>query len=291
MNSNDELKFLLTLLGCPSYRSPLAASHFAKFKGKAALCLGLAERRLVDYTREIASVKLLPAGQALLQLDPQQLPIDRDQLKLLAAVAKASGAGRGVKATQLRVTPASQRQPLLEALQGRGLIEAQVQPATKKAEVWLTPQGLDYLREDYVPKGNLPVLSLDLLRNYLQFMRRSTQLASGLDSTAALSQRPEEAAPPTVQPAGEVNDGEILTTIQALDQALGTENYLPLFQLRQRLSLSREVLDDALYRLQRGDRIELGALQEVTAYSSEEIDAGIPQTIGGPLFFVSVLEA
>jgi len=55
---------------------------------------------------------------------------------------------------------------------------------------------------------------------------------------------------------------------------MNTENYLPIFHLRQRTSLSREKLDQALYRLQQNDQIELSSLQHVT-YTPEQIDAGI----------------
>jgi hypothetical protein len=85
-------------------------------------------------------------------------------------------------------------------------------------------------------------------------------------------------------------DEEILQTIQNLDRELSTGNYLPIFHLRQKLEppLSREDLDEALYHLERNDKIELSALQEVRAYTQEQIDAGIPQDIGGRLFFIIV---
>ena len=71
-------------------------------------------------------------------------------------------------------------------------------------------------------------------------------------------------------------DQEILQTIQDLDQQLGTENYLPIFYVRQKLQpLSREQLDQRLYHLQRNDQIELSSLQEATAYTCEQTDAGI----------------
>ena len=80
--------------------------------------------------------------------------------------------------------------------------------------------------------------------------------------------------------------------IQNLDRELATDNYLPIFYLRQKLQppLSREEVDQALYRLQRNDKIELSSLQEAIAYTPEQIEAGIPQDIGGPLFFIIVTE-
>ncbi|MEL6321843.1 MAG: hypothetical protein AAFQ57_14530, partial [Cyanobacteria bacterium J06626_14] len=54
--------------------------------------------------------------------------------------------------------------------------------------------------------------------------------------------------------------------------------------------LTRDELDQALYRLQRNDMIELSSLQESAAYSSEQVDSGLKQDIGGPLFFITFLE-
>lgn len=36
------------------------------------------------------------------------------------------------------------------------------------------------------------------------------------------------------------------------------------------------------------EKIELSSLQHVTTYTPEQIDAGIPQDISGPLFFIVV---
>jgi hypothetical protein len=52
--------------------------------------------------------------------------------------------------------------------------------------------------------------------------------------------------------------------------------------------MSREQLDRALYRLQKDNKIELSTLQEVSAYTPEQIKSGIPQNIGGSLFFIVV---
>ena len=84
------------------------------------------------------------------------------------------------------------------------------------------------------------------------------------------------------------SDEDILRLIGDLDQRLRTDNYLPIFHLREKLKplLSRKELDEALYRLSKNNRIELSALQEVTAYTPEQIDAGIPQNVGGRLFFI-----
>jgi DNA-binding MarR family transcriptional regulator len=269
MQSHEELKFLLILLGCSNYCAPFADKQFSNFKRKWQLCQILAERSWIDYTKEIMTVKLLPAGEAILKLESSQLPINPVALKVLKKICQQPGK---VKVSELRTLKSAERQSILQSLSDQGLIEIEQAPA-KKAEVWLTDQGLIYLREDYYPQGKQPVISLDLLKNYLQFLRHPQSITN---------QNQQES---TTQ----VSDIEVLQIIRSLDQELGTENYLPIFELRSHLLLSRDALDQTLFRLQRADQIELGSLQEVSVYAPEQIDAGIPQNIGGPLFFITAI--
>jgi predicted transcriptional regulator len=277
-----ELKFLLKLLGCPNYRSSLSAGSFKDFKGKDKICRDLGDRGLVDFSREIAAIKILPAGRARLKMNTEQLPLTDKELKVLEKISKSSGKIVPSKITVSSVK-AAEREAILESLDERGLIEVEKQLKKAKAEVWLTERGQDYLRDDYTAKGSNPVLSLDLLTNYLRFLRKSLHVQRDVH------QEPLQ-TPTAVAPKSKQSDEEILQTIRHLDKELGTENYLPIFHLRQKLQppLSREQLDQALYRLQRNDQIELSSLQEAIAYTPEQIDAGIPQDVGGPLFFIAV---
>ena len=278
----NELKFLLKLLGGPNYRSALSASSFKSFKGKEKLCRDLGDRALVDFSREIAAVKILPAGRALLKMSTEQLPITEKELKVLEKISKSSGKIAPSKISVSSVK-AAEREAILESLGERGLIEVEKKLKKAKAEVWLTERGQEYLRDEYTAKGSNPVISLDLLTNYLRFLRKSPHVQR--DVHQEHSQKPTAAAA-----TSKLSDEEILQTIRHLDKELGTENYLPIFHLRQKLQppLSREELDQALYSLLRTNQIELSSLQEAIAYSSEQIDAGIPQDVGGPLFFISV---
>lgn len=283
----SELKFLLKLLGCQNYRSSLSASGFKVFKGKEKLCRDLGERGLVDFSREIASVKILPAGRALLKTDKDQLPLTPNELKVLESLGKDSGkiapSKIGVKSLK-----SEERDAILQRFHERGLIEVETKIKRQKAEVWLTERGQEYLREEFIPKkGANPVISLDLLTNYLRFLRKSMHEQMKETSTQA---QPQTAPASDAAPKSKPNDEEILQTIQDLDGELGTENYLPIFHLREKLQppLSRKELDEALYRLQRNDKIELSSLQEAIAYTPEQIDAGIPQDVGGSLFFITV---
>ncbi|MBD2277132.1 MAG: transcription factor RcaD [Dolichospermum sp. UKL201] len=281
-----ELKFILKLLGCPNYRTGLSSSTFDSFKGeKNKICRDLGELEYVDYSREIATVKILPPGQALLKLDSAQLPIDDKELKVLEKTGKSSGkiAPSEIKVSSLK---SDERDAILKTLSERGLIAAEIKMKRVKAEVWLTERGIEVLRDEYNPhKGANPVISLELLGNYLRFLRKNLRVKSEQVSTLVSDNMESHS-----DINGNISDEEILETIKKLDRELGTENYLPIFHLRQKLQppLLRDDLDQALYRLQKSDKIDFSTLQESSAYTPEQIDAGIPQNIGGQLFFIIV---
>jgi DNA-binding MarR family transcriptional regulator len=273
----NELKFLLKLLGCADYRASYTDRTFDSFKkDKNKICQNLGDRELVDYSREIAAVKILPPGRALLQ-EPTKVAIADKELKVLEKISKASGK---ITPSEITSPKAAERDAILKSLSDRGLIEAEHKiKKSSKAEVWLTERGIEYLRDDYSPnKGSNPVISLELLSNYLRFLRKT------------LPNKPEPISPSPAVTIINLTDEEILQSIRKLDRELGTDNYLPIFHLRQKLQppLSREELDKALYRLQANNQIELSTLQEANAYTPEQIDAGISQNVGGSFFFISV---
>lgn len=283
MKSTAELKFLLTLLSCPDYRSTLSAKRFASFKGKNTLCKDLGDRNLVDFSREISAVKILPPGRALLKADPVQLPIAEKELKVLEKIAQASGKLSPSKITSLK---AAEREVVLTGLSERGLIDAETQIKRTKAEVWLTNRGIEFLRDDYNPQGKANI-NLDLLNHYVRFLRKS--LRATTDSADLVITQSSENDSSSTSKAEDWSDEAIFKKIQDLDHELGTDNYLPIFHLRQQLQppLSREQLDRALYRLQRSDKIEISSLVDPTSYSADQIATGIPQDVGGALFFIT----
>lgn len=267
-----ELKFLLKLLGCPDYRSPLSeikAADKMTVSAKEKLCRELANREILAYNTAIKKFKIEPPGKALLKLNPAQLPISEVEKTVLQACQKRTVSTQAIK------IPAAELQPALQGLVDRGLIKATEE---KIREVWITDRGLMYLRDDYLPSGGTTI-SLNLLNNYLRFLRKPFELREEKPIVARTSRQ-----------LGKPDDAAILEVIQTLDRELATENYLPIFHLREKLQppLSRDELDQALYRLQRADKIELSSLQEAVAYTLDQVEAGIPQEIGGPLFFISV---
>jgi hypothetical protein len=281
-----ELKFLLKLVGRENYEgkiSDLKPNSQTKISETESICRKLRDRELVACNEEINKIKIHSAGKVLLKLDTNNLPVSADELKILKACATEA-----ITPSKTNVTPAQKRQELIASLIERGLITA----ASKKIErVWITPKGKEMLAEEYFPKGTSSVLSLDLLKNYLCFLRkylRSTEITT--NGQANNGNQPQITANEQASNAHKPSDEEILQTIIDLDHELGTGNYLPIFHLRDKLqpSLSRTELDEALYRLQRQDKLELSSLVEAVRYTKEQIQAGIPQDVGGYLFFLIV---
>jgi len=274
-----ELQFLLKLLGCANYRA--SSSSLKSIKGKDKLCRDLSDRGLVDFSREIDTVKILPAGRTLLKLDTEQLPLTPNELKVLRSIGKASGKITPSKIT-IKSIKSAERDAILQSFQARGLIEVETKIKKQKAEVWITDRGIEYLHDEYNPKG-AGTISLDLLNNYLRFFRKSMEVKE------EVYENPEEILPTEVE-VSTLSDPDILQTIQKLDKELGTDNYLPIFHLRQKLQppLEREDLDQALYRLQKNDQIELNEVVHSQDYTKEQINAGISQIAGSLLFFIKV---
>jgi predicted transcriptional regulator len=276
MNTN-ELKFMLKLLGYPSYRCNWS---LFRDKEKTKVCQELERREYVDYSREIVSAQILPAGKALLQIEASQLPITAEELKVLEKIAKA---GKKIVTSEIKITKlkSDQKEVILKTLGERGLIKTELKIKKNQAEVWLTDRGLEFLRSEYIPnKTYNPAISLELLGNYIRFLRKNVIPTDPSGAKPVVDKITDR----------KITDEEILQTIKNLDRELGTENYLPIFHLREKLQppLLRDEVDQALYRLQKSDKIDFSSLQEVTAYTPEQIDAGIPQNIGGQLFFIMV---
>ncbi|MBD2017176.1 hypothetical protein H6F96_24815 [Microcoleus sp. FACHB-53] len=266
-----ELKFILKLLGFEDYRAPLSKIELNSTPSEVEreeICRKLCERGLLVCSYKISKFKIAPPGKFLLKQDSDELPLTKQERKVLRASVK----GRITpKETGI---PVEEQQVVIQSLADRGLIE--VKPKHKKIkEVGLTERGQEYLQYEYNPSESCSVLSPELLSNYVQFLRKSFQEIS-----------------PSSMKTQIVNDEKILLTIQELEHQLVPDTGVPICHLREKLYplLSREELDESLYRLERLEKIELSELQAANAYafSSEQIDAGIVQEMGAPLFFVTL---
>jgi hypothetical protein len=261
----SELKILLDLLGHPpTYRVALSQlASGGKPSDRDRAIRQLCDRGFLAWSETILRFKTAPPGKALLKLKhTEALPIGDCELELLRQAQTTSVTPGQVKLKE------GDRHDILQSLLQRGLIQAE----TKVKELWITPDGLDYLRHTYLPEGDANlVLSPSLLSHYLRFLRQGASI---------------------VTPSAALTDEDLIATIRELDQKVGSGNYLPLFHLRRQIEPlgSRDKLDQALYRLQRQDRLLLSSVQDVSGYTPDELQAGIPQDIGGVLFFISLVE-
>ena len=316
-----ELKFLLALLGHPpEYHTALSELRPTESRSdRNRACRQLRDRNLIGCSEEIIQFKTSTSGKALLKLveksakssksstsksskakkstkakktkgktikgasktsakaDAEPLPVSKDELKLLNAGLKGLiTPGKAMKG----VAP-KKRQVLLQELDTRGLIQAE----TQVKDVWLTPQGRDFLIKDCHPDGNHTV-SFNFLRNCMDFFRGELKRSPSSNGKATSSLPNELCWSEPQKP----EQSDVLALVNTLDEALDTQNYLPLFHLRHAVQppLTSDELDQILYQLQREDKIELSSLQDAIAYTPDQLRAGIPQDIGGPLFFVSV---
>ncbi|MBE9062441.1 hypothetical protein [cf. Phormidesmis sp. LEGE 11477] len=285
-----ELKFLLKLLGCENYRSKISEikpNAKTKASDRDKVCRNLGAKGLVDYDSEVAKFKLTSHGKTLLSLDTTSLPATPDELAVMRACKGVMTPG------QLRKTPAGARQQIIQDLAGRKVLS--ISEMTIK-EVSLSAQGRQFLLEEYEPRGNSLVATATMLGSYIKFLRNNSGQfsqqplpTSQPQPQRSLSQPSSSAMPIGIQSKPDAQ--AVLQQIKQLDQLIGSDNYLPIYHLREKLQppLTREELDSYLYELQRADRIELSSLHNQDDYSASQISAGISQSNGGSLFFIAIL--
>lgn len=288
--SSLELKFLLRLLEhAPDYRTPISQ---IKLNAKTAaternrICQNLCSKGLAEYVDIIQQYRTEPAGKTLLEADTSTIPVSPEELALLqVAEDKIAKPGQTTK------VPTGDRQRLLSQLKERGLISVK---KSQIKDVWLTTQGRQYLLHDCMPTG-AALLPLSMLGTYLSFLRQSFgMIASGEygSPTQGIASESDRSVSSKDMTQTHMAPETVLNTIRQLDRQFNTDNFLPIFHLRNKLQppLSRENLDQLLYDLQSQDLIEFSTLQDVSYYSEAEAAAGIPQNIGGALFYISLSE-
>ena len=296
-----ELNFLLALINFDGYRSKItevepSSSTSASDRDKA--CESLISKGFVECSREISKFVIDKPGQAILDSDIDSLPVKPipQELKVLKACVKEITPGK------LRKIPANERQSLLRNLANRELIKISEEPIK---EVWLSAQGKQRLQNEYTPSIQyLPAENWSIhamkLGSYLKFLRENFSQPSvrqKLPTSQPSAQQPLSQPgnqPNSAMPIGsksKLDAQAVLQQIKQLDQLMGTDNYLPIYHLREKLQppMTREEVDSRLYELQRNDRVELSSLHDKGDYSDRQISAGISQNHGRSLFFISVL--
>lgn len=183
----SELKFLLKLLGCEGYRGKvvdLSPSSKTSVSERDRICQSLGAKGLVEYSSEIAKFSIAPPGKTLLSLDTTSLPVTPDELKVLKACKGTITPGQlGQK------VPVSDRQSLISSLAERRMIKI-VKTALKEA--WLSPQGKQFLLEEYEPTGNSLAATATMIGHYVKFLRQNLggQAARHLPSSQPRPQPP-----------------------------------------------------------------------------------------------------
>lgn len=289
-----ELKFLLSLVSFDDYRSKITKvkpNSGTPASERNKTCESLVSRGYVECDREISKFAIAGPGKELLKnADNLPVKLDEREQKVLESCSQAITPG-----TLGKKVPADERQPLLRNLVDRGLIKAS-QESIK--DVWLSAQGKQFLQEEYVPEGNWGVTATKV-GAYIKFLRESASRPSTqkLPTGQPKGQQPLSqpgSLPNSAMPIGSQSKPDkqaVLQQIKQLDRLLGTENYLPIFHLRDKLQppLTREELDSILYRLQREDLIELSSLHNQGKYSDQQLADGIKQEKGNYLFFINVV--
>lgn len=81
---------------------------------------------------------------------------------------------------------------------------------------------------------------------------------------------------------------DFLDSIYNLDKEYKTDNYLPIYHLRDKYKdiHSREELDNIIYELISENKLKVSRLIDASQFTDEQIEAGIPQSIGGPIFYL-----
>lgn len=294
----SELKFLLDLVGYDGYRNKLTKvtiSSKTPASVRRATANSLLAKGYLECTKEIRKFTTAGTGKELLKASPESLPVS---LALKEIAILEAGATKKISPGQLgKKVPADERQEMLSNLKDRGFLSIG-EKDQEIDEVWLSGQGKQFLRDEYSAQGGWTITATKVGR-YVQFLRDcAIQIEpQKLHTSQPINQQP--ISQPMVQtneamPIGSksgVNTQSVLQHIKQLDQLLDTENYLPIYHLREKLQppLTREELDNQLYELQRNDQIELSSLHDQGNYSDIQVSAGISQNHGRSLFFIAVL--
>lgn len=278
----EHLKILLKLLGKNNYQGKI---NEIKPQSKTSinltqkLCYELHSQKLISIEEKNISIKITNQGIELLD---KINCLDNLEQKILKQCQNEN-----LKISKIKITPARKRDLIIHKLEEKQLITI---IEKKIHSVELKEKAQQFLAEEYLTEGlgNIS-LTKSLLNIYLTFIRnyfnRKNQEKISLPqdiTTEVKKENPNKNKPITAD--------DILQTIIKLDQQLNTDNYLPIFHLRNKYKsvLPRQELDNMIFALQKDNKISLSRLVDASQYTPEEYDAGIPQSIGYPIFYLIV---
>ena len=272
-----EFKILLKLLQKKDYKSPpgkLNPSKATTIAETKNFCRRLYSHNFVELIEDIEEIGITSTGKTLLKQKKRPKALTEQEWKVLQFFLKT----KTLKPADIKIKSlkASQRNEIITKAVERDFLKVNKYRITY---VTLTPAGQDFLATEYLPTAGNITISSKMLEYYLRFMRQYWQKKQGKSEN--LKSRKELIKP---------TDKKVLQTIIDLDKELNTDNYLPIFHLRNKLQppLTREQLDQALYRLQKQDILSMSSLIGSSQYTLEEYKAGIPQLDGSLLFYLIV---
>ncbi len=278
----QHLKILLKLLGQNNYQGKIGdikPNTKTKIEETQRFCYQFWDSKLIYIEEKNITIKINNHGEQVLKNKENR---NKLEINILKKCEKTK-----IKISEINITPASKRDLLIEKLVTEKLIDI---VDKKIIHVELTEKGKQYLAQEYLAEG-LGNVSLPkaLLNNYLVFIRDYFigKNQEKISSTKAITPEVKEE---NIRQHKQITPDDILQAIIRLDRTLNTDNYLPIFHLRNEYKsvLSRDDLNSMIFRLQKENKISLSRLVDASQYSAEEYDAGIPQSIGYPIFYLIV---
>ncbi|MGI0482794.1 hypothetical protein ACN4EE_18660 [Geminocystis sp. CENA526] len=274
----QHLKILLKLLGQNNYQGKIGdikPNTKTKIEETQKFCYKLWDSKLIHIQEKNITIKINNNGKKVLTNKENRNQLE---INILKKCEKTK-----IKISEINITPASKRDLLIDKLVRENLIDI-VDKKIIHGE--LTEAGKQYLAEEYLAEG-LGNVSLPkaLLNNYLTFIRN--YFMDKISSTKTITSTVEEE---NINPPKLITPDDILQTIIRLDRTVNTDNYLPIFHLRNEYKsvLSKDELNSMIFTLQKENKISLSRLVDASQYTEEEYDAGIPQSIGYPIFYLIV---
>lgn len=292
----QEFKILLKLLGNQDYKGKIGEikpNDKTKVNVVRNLSQQLFNRGYIHIEEKILQIKINDDGKKILKNKSLSNKLSDSELIILNSCIKTT-----IQVSKIKLTPAFKRDKLILNLVKEKLVDIKEKQIISIA---LTDNGKLFLAQEFLLEslGNI-ILQKKLFNNYLIFIRKHYQQKINISSNNKVSLDQSSQLKITSNKTEKINENinnnnkpsitEVLETIIQLDKEFNSDNYLPIFYIRNKYQsiLNREELDTILYSLQKQNKLSMSRLVDASQYNSEQYDAGIPQKIGGPIFYLIV---